>query len=101
MAKLDSQVIEELRATYASGGYMRVPNPERQKNEGPTKYKKGLEVRFVVRSRSELALIRRLLSQAGFRPGRPFQKGNRFLQPLYGYEAVSRFISLVQTVHRD
>lgn len=35
--------------------------------------------------------ISRLLKQAGFKPGAPYQKGYQFVQPVYGKDAVTRF----------
>ncbi len=39
--------------------------------------------------------MRRLLNVAGFKPGRAFAHGNQHRQPLYGREAVARFMQLV------
>jgi hypothetical protein len=63
-------------------------------------YKKGDEVRLVAGSTTELATIRRLLDEAGFKPGRPFVKGRQFRQPLYGRAEVARFLSLVSGFER-
>lgn len=88
--------ITELARFFRRNGYVRWQNPERQATEGQ-KYKKGDEVRLVAESMSELAVIRRLLKRAGFKPGRPFAKGRQFLQPIYGRQAVARFLELVKS----
>lgn len=75
--------------------YMRRPNPERQQ-EGYRHYKKGWEVRLSVKSLDDLEMVRRLLVESGFETGRPFRKQSRWVQPLYGRDAVERFLSLVQ-----
>ncbi len=87
--------IELLRWFFRRNGYVRRKNLWRQQEEGYWAYKKGDEVRLAAASRAELALIRRLLRRAGFRPGRPFRKGRQYRQPVYGRAAVSRFLGLV------
>jgi hypothetical protein len=42
-----------------------------------------------------LARLRRLLREAGFRPGKPFAKWRSFCQPLYGRQEVRRFLDLI------
>ncbi len=88
-------IAEKLAWFFRRNGYMRVPDEVRRSVEGHWSYKKGYEVRLVARSKAELALIRRLLRQAGFKPGRPFVKGRQLRQPLYGREAVTRFLALI------
>ena len=44
---------------------------------------------------TELERIRRLLRQAGFKPGRAFIKGRQFRQPVYGRESLERFLQMV------
>ncbi len=95
MRKPSASVIEQLAAFFQRNGYVRWQNTERLETEGWWGYKKGDEVRLVAESKRELALIRRLLRQAGFKPGRPFAKGQQFRQPLYGRQAVSRFLELI------
>ena len=46
-------------------------------------------------SASELERIRKLLRAAGFKPGAAFAKGNQLRQPIYGREAVERFLEIV------
>lgn len=86
--------VAELAAFFHRNGYVRQQNPQRVKTEG-RRYKKGDEVRLVANSKSELLRIRHLLKQASFVAGRPFVNGRQFRQPIYGREAVSRFLSLV------
>lgn len=54
-------------------------------------YHKGHEVRLVVASPKEARRIRRWLYEVGFKPGAPFGKHGRVVQPVYGREAVEWF----------
>ncbi|MFG0285249.1 MAG: hypothetical protein ACF8R7_12570 [Phycisphaerales bacterium JB039] len=67
---------------------IRRPNPTRRKRETHEEYKKGYEVRFSVASAAELRRLRRWLKGLGLRPGRPYDKANRKILPVYGKEAV-------------
>lgn len=89
-----------LAGFYSANGYVRRQNLERLGSEGSRLYKKGEEVRLVARSKEELRIVRRLLRKAGFKPGRPFQKGNQYRQPIYGRGEVARFIELVENEGR-
>lgn len=88
-------VVQRLARIYSQKGYVRRQDPERFAKEGSTQYKKGEEIRLIADSREELKQIRQLLEQAGFKPGRPFGKGNKYCQPVYGKQAVARFLKLV------
>lgn len=79
-----------LRQFFQQHGYVRVADKERK--EQGAKYKKGCEVRLVARTESELMLIRHWLEQVGFKPGKPFRKHNRLVQPIYGKAAVEWFL---------
>lgn len=88
--------IDQLTSFYYRSGFARFQHLDRAREKDWWKsYKKGDEIRLVARSRSELATIRRLLRRAGFKPGRPYSQGRAYRQPLYGREAVARFILLV------
>lgn len=89
------KVIADLSALFRRNGYVRRPNPDRRAAE-PREYKKGYEVRLVADSKAELKEIKRLLLAAGLEPGRPFAKANQWRQPLYGREAVSKFLDLIR-----
>lgn len=84
-----------LAQIFQRNGYVRLQDARRAEQDGPQQYKKGDEVRLVANTLEELALIRRLLVEAGFRPGRPFAHGRQYRQPLYGREAVNRFLELI------
>ena len=86
--------IEELRSFFERNGYIRQKNKLRMKQE-PRTYKKGYEVRLLAFSLEELKVIRRLLKDSGFKPGRAFQKTNRYCQPIYGKVQVERFLKLL------
>ncbi len=103
MAKVEAPkaVVKQLTAYFNRNGYVRYQNTDRLATEPYGSYKKGDEVRLVANSASELRQIRQLLQAAGFNPGRPFGKDNQWRLPLYGREAVARFLSLVGAVTED
>lgn len=90
----DDPVVQQLAFFFQRNGYVRLQNPKRLKAEGRV-YKKGDEVRLVAESRDELRIIRRLLRQAGFKPGSPFTKARQFRQPVYGRGQAKRFLVLI------
>ena len=85
-----ASAIEQLAEFYYRHGSMRVPDIERRKKESRT-YKMGYEVRLVVPTRQELALVRRLLRIVGLKPSRPYSKSNQWCQPIYGKLAIELF----------
>ncbi len=87
--------VEHLREVFRRNGYVRRQNPVRVAEEGWKQYRKGEEVRLIAGSAEELRLLRRLLRQAGFTPGRPFVKGRQYRQPVYGRQEVARFLDLI------
>ena len=91
------EVVERLAGLFRRNGYLRWPNPIRRAAD-PRTYKKGYEVRLVAESKAELRQIRRLLRAAGFAPGRPFAKARQWRQPVYGRQAVARFLELIGAV---
>ncbi len=86
---------KQLTDFFQRNGYVRRQNSDRLSEVGSQSYRKGDEVRLVANTRVELALIRRLLRAAGFKPGRAFTKGRQYRQPLYGRAEVARFLELV------
>lgn len=95
-AKPPLTAVRELARFFHRNGYVRWQNEECVSEDGWRVYKKGHEVRLVASSEEELAILRGLLEQAGFRPGRPFVKGRQYRQPIYGKRAVGRFLELVE-----
>jgi hypothetical protein len=93
MKQLDP--VKHLQEIFRRNGYVRRQNPVRVAEEGWRQYRKGDEVRLIARSAEELRLVRRLLRQAGFTPGRPFVKGRQHRQPVYGRQEVARFLDLI------
>lgn len=92
--RLAPEVVEHLTDLFRKNGYVRWPNRDRRAAE-KDKYKKGYEVRLVATSPTELQFIRRLLAAAGFDLANPFPKARQWRQPVYGKEAVSRFLAMV------
>src|SRR5947199_9232653 len=81
---------EALRRRFLKNGCFRTPNPKRRKNEKGA-YKKGFEIRLVATDEDDLAHLRRLLIDAGFKPGKSYPKHAQMIQPVYGADAVARF----------
>jgi hypothetical protein len=92
----DSSVIRELGELFARSGYVRRQNPSRVSEEGSSRYKKGDEIRLVIKSEDELVRVRSLLEAAGFKPGKPYSQGSRFRQPLYGRRQVEAFLAAIE-----
>lgn len=88
-------VVRQLAALFHRNGYVRWQDQQRLTEEGYQVYKKGHEVRLVADSAEELAAIRKLLKQAGFKPGQAFVKGQQYRQPVYGKRAVLSFLELI------
>lgn len=76
-----------------ANSYARVPNADRQ-DEGWTAYKKGYELRIVVKTQDDLRQVRRLLLDAGIQPGKAFRKAKQWVVPVYGKQAVHQLIAL-------
>jgi hypothetical protein len=79
---------------FLRNGYLRAADPRLRRDRGQA-YKKGYEVRFVLGSSGELKEVRALLRDAGIRPGRPFRKHSRLIQPVYGDAAQITILSWV------
>jgi hypothetical protein len=79
-----------LGAAFRRNGYIRYPNQDARRKR-KTKYKKGWEVRLVVRTREETEQLRPLVAVAGFRAGKPFAKAKQWVLPVYGEAAASQF----------
>lgn len=71
-----------------ANSYARMPNPDRQ-DEGYGSYKKGYELRIVVRSQDDIRKLRRLLNEQGITAGKAFRKAQQWVVPVYGRNAVS------------
>ena len=89
-AKRDTACEARLAEFFLRSGYMRMPRHERRQKLG-RRYRKGWEVRLVLNSEDELNEVRRLLEQAGLKPGKAFKKWSRWVQPIYGKQAVNFF----------
>ncbi len=72
-------------------GHVRRPRSDRLRDEGWETYKKGWEIRFRLHP-EDLGFVQSLISHAGYRPGRPFPKRSRMIQPVYGVEAVREIL---------
>lgn len=73
---------------YRRNAYTREPKAERLE-DGHRSYRKGWEVRFVLRDLDEVTIVEGLLRQLGFNPGKPFAKHRRWVVPVYGEDVVN------------
>jgi hypothetical protein len=94
-SKVPASVTEQLAALFRRNGYVRPPLAKRLANPGTGHFDRGFEFRLTGESRKELWLIRRLLRQAGFKPGKAFVKGRQHRQPVYGRQNLMRFLELI------
>jgi len=99
MKRVQRRVARWLAWYFRRNGYLRWQKEDRVANEGWQRYKKGDEVRLVANTKEELRLVRGLLREGGFKPGRPFRKGLQYRQPVYGRLAVARFLKVVERVN--
>lgn len=76
---------------FSLSGHVRKPKPHRVRDEGWETYKKGWEIRFRLRP-DDLDFVRSLISRAGYRPGRPYAKRSRVIQPVYGSGATRKVL---------
>lgn len=72
-------------------GHVRKPREDRARDEGWETYKKGWEIRFRLHP-DEVGFVQSLISHAGYRPGRPYIKRVRLIQPVYGVEAAREIL---------
>ncbi|MFN3872307.1 MAG: hypothetical protein ACK4R9_04840 [Ignavibacterium sp.] len=91
--KVKKAVVIKIAEYFKRNGYFRLPNDKPQKKK--TTAKKGYEIRFVAKDKKELSEMKSLLKKAGLMPGKPFDKFNQFVLPVYGKEKYLRFRSLL------
>lgn len=87
----DEEAEVALKQFFQQRGYVRIADEERRAKSA--EYKKGWEVRLVAKTESELMVIRDWLKQVDFKPGKPFRKSRRLVQPIYGKKALKWFLS--------
>lgn len=76
-----------------ANSYARVPDETRQ-DEGWKEYKKGYELRIVVKTQDDLKRVRKLLQDAAIKPGKAYRKAQQWVQPVYGKQAVNSLVAL-------
>ncbi len=76
-----------------ANSYARVPDETRQE-EGWTEYKKGYELRIVVKTQDDLKRVRKLLQDVSIKPGKAYRKAQQWVQPVYGKQAVNSLVAL-------
>lgn len=75
---------------FNRNSYCRRPDEDRLQ-EGHRAYRKGWEVRLVLKDEDEVGLVNPLIRRVGLNPGKAFQKGKKWIVPVYGREAVESF----------
>jgi ribosomal protein S8 len=91
VAAKESPTAKKLAELFHRNGYIR----QRKAEENGHVVKKTSEVRLTANSKSELQMIRKMLKEVGFEAGKPYAQSNQFRLPIYGQNAVSRFLKLV------
>ncbi len=99
--RVDETVMRQLAHFFFRNGYVRRQNEERKTKEGSNRYKKGCEIRLTARDFDELQVMRFCLKAAKFKAGRPFRKKRLYCLPIYGKQAVERFLQMVNSVSND
>ena len=84
---------------FNRNAYFRRPDRARQQG-GHRAYRKGWEVRLVLKDEDEVGLVSSLIRQVGLNPGRAFRKGRKWIVPIYGKEAVVSFQEWGQLLER-
>ncbi len=95
VSQTDDSVARELGAFFRRNGHVRPTREKRLAGEGYGRFRRGYEFRLTADTLAELSHIRDLLCRMGFKPGRPFEKGHQFRQPVYGREEMERFLKLI------
>lgn len=93
--KLIKTLESQLAEYFNRNGYFRIPDQKLQRLKGED-YKKGYEVRLAADNKKELSEIKNLLIKTGLKPAKHFKKNNKYIQPIYGKEAVEKFQSLIK-----
>ena len=82
---------------FQRNSYARRPKATRQEEEGSAKYKKGTEIRLVLKSEAEVEAARQALIQLALKPGAPFAKAKQLVLPIYGKKKVARFLQMMES----
>ena len=82
---------------FQRNGYARHPKATRQSEEGSAKYKKGAEIRLVLKSQAEVDAAYHALIQLALKPGAPFAKAKQLVLPIYGKKKVTRFLQIMES----
>ena len=93
-----SSLKSQLANYFLRNGYFRFPDENLRKLKGQN-YKKGYEVRLVTNDEKELLKLSSLLDKAGFKVSKPFRKNNKYVQPIYGKDAVEKFQNLIKDIN--
>lgn len=92
--KVKKAVVLKIAEYYKRNGYLRLP-AEKSGKGNKSAGKKSYEIRFVAKDKKELSELKSLLKEAQLEAGKPFDKFNQFVLPVYGKEKFFRFKSLL------
>jgi len=92
--KVSKSIIKKIAEYYQRNGYLRLPK-DKPKTKKSTASRKGYEIRFVAKNKSELKELKQLLTYAEFKTGKPFEKFNQIVLPVYGKKQLERFKELL------
>jgi hypothetical protein len=82
-----------LKEYIRENSYARVPDEDRQE-EGWSSYKKGYEMRIVVKSQADVRNVKRLLTDVHIKAGKPYRKAQQWVLPVYGKDSVRQLVAL-------
>ncbi len=88
--KVKKAVVKKIADYFLRNGYLRLPSENKSKKKKVVS-KKGYEIRFVAKDRKELSELKTVLKEAGLTAGKPFDKFNQFVLPVYGKDKYFRF----------
>jgi len=89
-----SQARSLVRKLLGTSAYLRWRSLDKQTKLSSSRYKKGYEFRFPVKTVSASRELKQALALLGIKSGKPFKKGLQTIVPVYGYEQVEKLIEM-------
>ena len=83
-----------LVAAFLKNGYIRSRNEKRLKKEGGFNYRKGFEVRLVLKDKKDLKLIQAAIVALDYNLSKSYINQNQIVQPIYGMALSDQFQKL-------
>lgn len=102
MVKLSSQQASKiLTGFFLRNGILRSKNELRHRIFGSKKYKKGYEVRFVLKNQEEVDQVRAALIALEINVVKTFTKANQIVQPVYGEPLFKKMEKVKKKAEKD